>query len=120
MKPVENYDKLRGPSLLKRSLGLQHHRYSSLVGLSGEMDAKILDHCQFNEQDEYALQNGMSLRKVSDNVTFVLKPYNGDSTHASDIDQADAIEKVVAPHGPKLVDLYFRIVHPAFPILHKE
>jgi hypothetical protein len=32
----------------------------------------------------------------------------------------DAVENVVAPYGPELVNLYFRIVHPSFPILHKK
>jgi hypothetical protein len=32
----------------------------------------------------------------------------------------DAIEAVITPHGPELVKLYFRIVHPSFPILHKK
>jgi hypothetical protein len=32
----------------------------------------------------------------------------------------DAIEEFVTPHGPELVKLYFRIVHPTFPILHKN
>ncbi|KAL6250578.1 Fungal specific transcription factor [Rhinocladiella similis] len=32
----------------------------------------------------------------------------------------DKIEAVISPHGPALVDLYFRIVHPSFPILHKD
>lgn len=30
------------------------------------------------------------------------------------------IFKVVAPHGPALVSLYFRLVHPSFPILSRE
>lgn len=32
----------------------------------------------------------------------------------------DAIENIVSPHGPELVNIYFRIVHPSFPILHKK
>ncbi|KAK9242008.1 hypothetical protein V1506DRAFT_548871 [Lipomyces tetrasporus] len=32
----------------------------------------------------------------------------------------DAIEAIVTPHGSALVDLYFRIVHPSFPIVHKS
>lgn len=32
----------------------------------------------------------------------------------------DAIENFVGPHGPELVNLYFRIVHPSFPVLHKK
>ena len=32
----------------------------------------------------------------------------------------DAIERIVAPHGQSLINFYFRIVHPSFPILHKK
>jgi hypothetical protein len=32
----------------------------------------------------------------------------------------DAIENVIVPYGSELVNLYFRIVHPSFPILHKK
>jgi hypothetical protein len=32
----------------------------------------------------------------------------------------DEIESLVAPYGPELVNLYFRIMHPSFPILHKK
>ena len=32
----------------------------------------------------------------------------------------DLVESIVAPHGRALVDLYFRIIHPSFPIMHKR
>lgn len=32
----------------------------------------------------------------------------------------DLVESIVKPHGRALVDLYFRIVHPSFPIMHKK
>jgi hypothetical protein len=35
------------------------------------------------------------------------------------LDDVEAIESIVAPHGRKLIDLYFRIVHPGFPIIQK-
>ncbi|KAB8255947.1 fungal-specific transcription factor domain-containing protein [Aspergillus pseudonomiae] len=33
--------------------------------------------------------------------------------------EQDAIERCVAPYGPSLIDLFWRIVHPCYPILHK-
>jgi hypothetical protein len=38
---------------------------------------------------------------------------------AQRIADLDLIENAVQPLGPALVDLYFRVVHPSFPILHK-
>lgn len=32
----------------------------------------------------------------------------------------DAIESIVSPHGKHLINLYFRIIHPSYPILHKK
>lgn len=32
----------------------------------------------------------------------------------------DLVESIVQPHGRALVDLYFRIIHPSFPIMHKK
>ena len=40
--------------------------------------------------------------------------------YEDEIEDLDAIENTVAPHGRALIDLYFRIIHPSFPILHKK
>lgn len=32
----------------------------------------------------------------------------------------DLVESIVQPHGRALVDLYFRIIHPSFPIMNKK
>lgn len=37
-----------------------------------------------------------------------------------ELENLDAIEKMVAPYGQELINLYFRIVHPNFPIVHKK
>jgi hypothetical protein len=37
-----------------------------------------------------------------------------------EIRDLDAVESMVAPYGPELVNLYFRIMHPSFPVLHKK
>jgi hypothetical protein len=38
---------------------------------------------------------------------------------ADDVEALDALNQVVSPHGPALVELYFRVVHPCFPIIQK-
>lgn len=40
--------------------------------------------------------------------------------YMDELNDLDTIEAIVAPHGPALISLYFRIVHPSFPILHKR
>jgi hypothetical protein len=118
--PIEDYDTLKGPSLLKNNLGLQQHRFSRYNGPSGPWDPILLDYCGFNERDEYLLPNQTNIRRISATTSFVLNKYNGTKTRADELDQLDQIERLVAPHGPSLVNLYFRIVHPSFPILHKK
>ena len=64
--------------------------------------------------------NDVSFRHVSDNDMFVLHPDSGTEMYEDEIEDLDAIENIVAPHGRALIDLYFRIIHPSFPILHKK
>ena len=52
--------------------------------------------------------------------TFLMLPDEGTQNHGDEMADLDAIESVVAPHGQALINLYFRIVHPSFPILHKR
>ena len=64
--------------------------------------------------------NDISFRHVSDNDMFVLHPDLGTEMYEEEIEDVDAIESTVFPHGRALIDLYFRIIHPSFPILHKK
>lgn len=41
-------------------------------------------------------------------------------THEDDLQSLLAVQQVVAPHGPALVDIYFKNVHPSFPIIQKQ
>jgi hypothetical protein len=50
----------------------------------------------------------------------LLLPDPGTQGYSDELDDLDAIEAIITPHGKSLVDLYFRIVFPSFPILHKE
>jgi len=49
----------------------------------------------------------------------LIKPDKDTQNFEHEIEALDAIEQVVAPHGKALIDIYFRIVHPSFPILDK-
>ena len=66
------------------------------------------------------MPNDISFRHVSDNDLFVLHPDSGTEMYEDEIEDLDAIENTVAPHGRALIDLYFRIIHPSFPVLHKN
>lgn len=45
-----------------------------------------------------------------------------DSTqdYVGEIQALETIDGIVSPHGPALLDIYFRVVHPSFPIIQKH
>ncbi|KAL9625864.1 MAG: hypothetical protein Q9160_000184 [Pyrenula sp. 1 TL-2023] len=112
-----DYAKLEGSSLLKETLGLQNHRHSCYIGASDEFEPVYLGLVPF-QKDEHELPQG-TLRRVSSHETFLLRPDNISQNYDEEPSDLDAIQRTVEPNGPALVALYFRIVHPSFPILHK-
>ncbi|KAI4679548.1 hypothetical protein J4E81_010354 [Alternaria sp. BMP 2799] len=121
--PIDDYANLHGPSLLKKTLGLQTSRHSRLVGSTSEYERLLLalEPVQSAGAAD-ALAGHPKLRKVDDAhaTTFVSSPDAGTLNSQGDIPDLDAIEIAVAPHGAALIRLFFRIVHPSFPILHKN
>lgn len=127
---VRDYADLRGPSLLKRTLGLQNHRHSALLGPTSIYEPRLLPFDPSRTEDIPLLttipvsssssSSPVSLRKVSPSATFLLTADAGTRNHARELSDLDAVEAAVAPHGRSLINLYFRIVHPTFPVLHKR
>ncbi|TVY85034.1 Transcriptional activator protein DAL81 [Lachnellula suecica] len=115
---IEDMANIGGPTLLKRTLGLQNDRYSQYIGPTTDFEPSLIDLSAFDPQDESLLSRG-TLRKVSDVDTFLMLPDYNTPGYEHVVDDADAIENIVAPHGPALLELYFRIIHPNFPILQK-
>lgn len=101
------------------SLSLQRHRHCRLVGHTTTLDASLIGLGTFNDKNENECRMG-TLRQVTSSEYF--------TTHAdADVpipdDEARAlaeIEAIVGQHGPALIDIYFRNVHPSFPILQKQ
>lgn len=118
--PIDDYANLRGPSLLKKTLGLQQNRHSRFIGSTSEYEQLLLELYQEEEKADIALS--MSTLRTVDTVdtAFILSPDAATQNHQDDIPDLDAIETLVAPHGQALIHLYFRIVHPSFPVLHKK
>lgn len=115
---IEEMDNFGGVHLLKRTLGLQQDRYSQYIGPTTDFEPSLINLSPFDPQDESLLARG-TLRKVSDNETFLMLPDYTTPGYEHQFEDIDEIENIVAPHGRRLIDLYFRIVHPALPILQK-
>lgn len=115
---VEDMANIGGPTLLKRTLGLQNERYSQYIGPTTDFEPSLIDLSEFDPQDESLLSRG-TLRKVSDRDTFLMLPDYNTPGYDHLVEDADAIENIVAPHGPALLELYFMVIHPNFPILQR-
>lgn len=116
---IEEMANFGGPTLLKRTLGLQDDRFSQYIGPTTDFEPSLINLSTFDPHDESLLARG-TLRKVSEQDTFLLLPDQNTPGYEHIIQDIDEIERIVAPHGRKLVNLYFRIVHPAFPIIQKN
>jgi len=107
-----------GVTLLKRTLGLQQDRYSQYIGPTTDFEPSLINLSPFDPHDESLLARG-TLRKVSDDDTFLMLPDYNTPGYEHQVEDVEEIEKIVAPNGRKLIDIYFRVVHPAFPIIQK-
>ena len=105
--------------MLKRTLGLQEDRFSQYIGPTTDFEPSLINLSSFDPQDESLLARG-TLRKVSDDETFLMLPDYNTPGYEHVSRDLDAIEAIVAPHGRRLIDLYFGIVHPSFPIIQKH
>lgn len=108
-----------GPTMLSRTLGLQTDRFCQYIGPTTDFEPSLINLSSFDPQDESLLARG-TLRKVSDNDTFLMLPDHNTPGHEHVVQDLDDIEGIVAPHGRKLIDIYFRVVHPGFPIIQKH
>lgn len=117
---IEDYDALPTASLLKRNLGLQQHQYIRYVGSTDELDPSLLALRPVDEKKETRFPNGTSCRRVSRDTHFALIPYSRTEIRAQELQDLDRIENLVRPYGKSLVELYFKIIHPSFPILDKK
>ncbi|KAH7130859.1 fungal-specific transcription factor domain-containing protein, partial [Dactylonectria macrodidyma] len=115
------------PDPLERALGCSSLRFSELHGLGSDMEPILMRHRPYDiHTHEFSLEMH-SIRRVLEHdegqeypVTFHLaaneKAVNPDLTHAF----VDSIEACVRPHGQRLLKLFWRHVHPCYPIVSKD
>jgi hypothetical protein len=117
---VRDYSSLTGKSLLKETLGHQNRQSSAVIGATSDFDPFMARSLSWNSKGECStFSTSHTLRRANQSVYFMMRPDTQDEMDA-ELANLDAIENFVAPHGPELVNLYYRIVHPGFPILHKK
>lgn len=107
-----------GKSLLDRTLGLHRTTHFKYIG-PGSLHEGVLLELIHMSQNKGTRDNGSKFRRVGDQTTFLSRPDSQTLFSGEDEEDLEAIEQIVRPHGPGLVDLYFRTVHPSYPVLHK-
>lgn len=121
---VEEYDALPGPSLLKRTLGLQKRHHTHYCGSNAiasdqypNIDRAVDENTAFDDDDT---PDGVLIRFIHPDHSFRIIPDDMVPLPTDITTLCDRIEEATLGHGAKLVQLYFRIIHPSFPVLHKN
>ncbi|KAF1959393.1 hypothetical protein CC80DRAFT_591418, partial [Byssothecium circinans] len=104
---------------LGETLGLQRRQHSRYIGPSSPFDSLLIGLSPFDTRNESTFDLG-TLRRVNDHECFIMLPDENTQDYADEAESLNHVEQIVHPHGPALLDLYFRIVHPSFPIIQKR
>jgi hypothetical protein len=125
-----------------RTLGAETHRFAELYGLTSDAEPLLMvSRCSFvakslrssqrhrpydPARQEYSLETH-SMRRVhtTDNgVEYPVAFHMVDDAKAlgytGEFTETDAIEATVTPFGPRLIRLYWLLVHPSFPLLAQQ
>ena len=106
-------------SLRQEALSLQTGRHCSYLGPSTPYDPTLLGLCVFDARNESTTKLG-TLKRVSDHDYFIMVPDESPDTRRFEAEALAEIRDIVGPHGQTLLNLYFRVVHPNFPIIQKR
>jgi hypothetical protein len=99
---------------------LQLQQYAKYVGPTDEHDYSLLDLRLYDDARDESIAETGTFRKVGPTDFFHQFADADQPGQAQDLKDLDTIEQTVAPHGRALIRLFFRIVHPSFPILQKD
>ncbi|KAK5782087.1 hypothetical protein RI543_000409 [Arxiozyma heterogenica] len=70
--------------------------------------------------DQIQISNSSSIRKVSPITQFLLRDDSNQSLYLRQEQEVDMVEALIYPHGKILIDIFFKLIHPYFPILHER
>lgn len=116
----------RGPPPIP-TMGFAPGRFAELYGLGSDMEPILMRHRPYNSAThEFSLETH-AIRRVlekDDSQDYPLTFHMAADEKAVDADptlsHTDAIEDCVSPHGPSLLDLFWRHVQPCYPVLSKD
>ncbi|KAF2645506.1 hypothetical protein P280DRAFT_389599 [Massarina eburnea CBS 473.64] len=108
------------------SLGLNSSKFAELYGLGSDMEPILMRHRPYDAfENEYTLPTH-SIRLVSTHdtgvdypVTFHMVKDDKSSHFVHGYSDVDAIEACVRPYGAQLLQLFWKMMQPSYPIVHK-
>ncbi|EHY54949.1 Fungal specific transcription factor [Exophiala dermatitidis] len=115
---VEEYDRLDEPSLMTKTLGMlnNHHcRYMNPAISFRPSFLSFMDNAGLNNTNT----KGQRVRWVSPTDAFLLIRDLGTPAESEQRADVEAVESLVRPYIRTLHDIYFRVVYPVFPVLHR-
>lgn len=87
--------------------------------MSSPFDSILIGLSSFDTRNESTFDLG-TLRRVNDHECFIMLPDENTQDYAEEADTLKMVDQIVSPHGTDLLDLYFTVVHPSFPIIQKH
>lgn len=99
---------------------LQIQQYAKYIGPTDEHDYALLDLRLYDDDHDESVAEQGTFRKVGPSEFFHQFADADQPGQSQDMRDLDQIEAIVAPYGSALIRLYFRIVHPSFPVLQKD
>lgn len=98
----------------------QFPRSSFYVGPTSVYDVNLVNHVKLDHIDQIQLSPTVALRKVASNAQFILRDNFDQKLYMKQEHEIDMVERMIHPHGKVLIDIFFKFVHPYFPILHEK
>lgn len=99
---------------------IQYPRSSFYVGPTSIYDISIIDRIKLDQIDQIQISKSLALRRVAPKVQFLLRDDYNHQLYAEQEQEVEIVERLVHPHGSLLVEIFFKRVHPYFPILHER
>lgn len=115
---VEEYDQLNEPSLMTKTLGMLNNHHCQYISPASSFKPALAVHRAGADANE-AKVNGERVRWVSPTDAFLLLPDLGTPAYSHQRADVEAVESLVRPYIRILHDIYFRVVYPIFPVLHR-
>ncbi|KAL3232757.1 Transcriptional activator protein DAL81 [Nakaseomyces bracarensis] len=99
---------------------MQYPRSSFYLGATSVYDTRLINCIQLDSIDQIQLSSTVALRRVAPNVQFMLKDDYNQEVYLKQEQEVDMVESLIYPHGKTLVKMFFKLVHPYYPILHER